>query len=398
MKILENKSEIIAIRARFLMVTLLLPSSLYPLTAVNTIQEKKPSLSLDENSSVALDLEKLPTINELMSAKLISLKNKLLEQEILLKNAELTMNKEKAVEALSLDDTAYVSLSIVNNAPPDEYKLVKTEVYLDGAKNPISLGGKRNQGLPRNNKEIFFAPMKPGCHEIMVRAEYIRIKNNIINRFLGVDRVEKLMSRQAFIAKNGYRIEIEIEGFEAQNTFVKMYRGPELRFNRSVRPNILPKAFQSMDSALNQGRVRIDYLTESESNILIEKKLSIDGMPILTNEKHDKNMGNIVFEAPLSEGRHTLIATLVFAYKSAVGGGPVYNFRLNFERVFYVMNGQTTVINLIGMPKDGARNSRENSRYARVTSKIVNEDNMEFFPVSCEEIKSPTALGETRGQ
>lgn len=328
----------------------------------------------------------LPSIKQLMDAKLSALKSRLNEQEVLLTEAQLALAKEKGLEAQTFDDVAYLSLSIFNSAPPKDYRLVRTDVFLNGKQ--IARGGKRNQGLPRNNEQIFFGPVAPGCHDVMVRAEYVRIKNNIISRFLGIDRIEKLERNQAFIAKNGYRVEMEIEGFEAQNTFVKLYRGPELRFNRSVRPNFLSNAsLLSMDEVLKQGRVRIDYLSEGKDSRLIEKSLSIDGLPILTKEKHE-GPSNVVFDAPLAEGKHTLNVTLLFGEKQNIGGGPRYNFRLNFDRVFYVMSGQSTVINLVGLPKDGFRSTPEQSRYARVSSKILSEESSAFFPTErCEVVR-----------
>jgi len=343
----------------------------------------------------------------LMDAKLDALKKKLSEQEALLAEADLALSREKAIDAQTFTSAAFLALSIFNSAPPQDYRLLSTRVYLDGKL--VSEGGKHNQGLPRNNEQIFFAPVQPGCHEVMVRAEYVRLKNDVIERFRGINRVEKLMRRQTFIAKDGFRVQMEIEGFEAQSSFIKWYKAPELRFNRSMRPNFLTNApLLSMDQVLKQGRVRIDYLTENQDNRLIEKSLSIDGLPILTKEKHDPNQGNIVFDAPLAEGKHTLSVTLVFGEKPNILGGPIYNFRLNFERVFLVMSGQTTIVNLVGMPENGFRSTPEQSRYARVTSKLLNEENSELFPnESCEEIrkleknkleKTPTSLEPVKEQ
>ena len=84
---------------------------------------------------------------------------------------------------------------------------------------------------------MFFGPVTPGCHEILIVAHYVRLKNKVYDTFK-VNRIEQVERRQTFIAKNGYRVEIELEGLEVPNTFVNLYRGPAFRFNKSVRPNL----------------------------------------------------------------------------------------------------------------------------------------------------------------
>lgn len=349
--------------------------------------EKTPSAAKNDKETALVPSESLPSMNQLMESKFSALNGKLSEQEVLLAQAQLALSKERLKESQIFDSQAYLSLSIINSAPPSEYRLEHTEVFLDGR--IIARGGKRNLGLPRNNEQIFFGPVAPGCHEVLVKAQYVRLKNNVIGHFKDVERIERLARRQTFIAQNSYRVELEIEGFEAQNTFLSFYRGPELRFNRAVRPNFLPNAsLISMDNVLKQGRVHIDYLTENSQNSrLIEKSLSIDGLPILSRVSQNASDANVVFDAPLAEGKHTLNVVLLFGDKKRVGG-PHYNFRLNFNRTFYVMSGQSTIINLVGMPKDGFRSTPEQSRFARATSKILAQEHAEFFPPqSCDEIR-----------
>lgn len=327
----------------------------------------------------------LPTGDQLVEAKISALKAKLAEQDAALLIAEQKLAAEKHLADRTFDSNAYLELSIKNTAPNSEYRLEKTEIYVDG--NRIARGGPRNKGLPRTS-EIFFGRVAPGCHDITVKARYRRMKNDVMSLFK-YDRVEHVTNSQAFIATNGYRVQIEIEGFEKQNTFFKLMRSPALRFNRSVRQNFLPgAAIVSMDDVLKQGNVFIDYFTEEASqHRLVEKSLSIDGLPILVAEKHDdKTDKTVIFNRPLSEGKHKLNVALLFAEHKNVGGGPLYNFRLKFDRDFYVISGQSTKIHLTGMPKNGFRSSPENTRYARVTSEISLPDNPEFFPtMTCKE-------------
>lgn len=327
----------------------------------------------------------LPTVDKLIQAKLSALQKKQEEQEETLAKIGKKLAEAQEAEKRTFETNAYLSLKIKNTAPQKEYLLRSTEIYVDGKR--IARGGKRNAGLPRGS-EVFFGAVQPGCHDIEVKAIYVRQTNELLN-LIKVNRVEHVSRAMAFVAKNGYRVEIEIEGFEAQNTVLSWKRGPALRFNRSVRPNFLPGApIVSMDDVLKQGRVRIDYLTEDTSHHqLIEKSLSIDGLPILVNEKHDAAKDkNIVFDAPLAEGKHKLNVVLLFGEQKRVGGGPLYNFRLTFDRDFAVMSGQTTAINLTGMPHDGFRSSAEDSRYARATTRILSEEAPELFSeMTCKE-------------
>lgn len=235
--------------------------------------------------------QSLPTLNHLMAAKLAELKNKLAEQELLLSRVDVELENIKHKEKQAFASEAYLSLSIFNSAPPADYRLLKSEIVLDGK--IISMGGANNQGLPRNNEQIFFAPIEPGCHEIVVRASYERLKNDMIKRFKGPKRIENLILTQAVIAKNGYLIDLEIEGFEAKNTLLNPMRGPALRFERSVRPNALPKStLLSMDNVLKEGQVIINYISEDDSSLVLKSQnMSIDALPILVKEKQASKAG-----------------------------------------------------------------------------------------------------------
>jgi hypothetical protein len=363
-----------------------------PLEAVqlaqnNENQTKEAENEIDKAPANDNRANTLPTADQLIEAKLSALKEKQEEQEKLLAELELQLAKNAGTFKKTFDNTAYLSLSIKNFAPVNEYKLLSTEISVDGR--ILAKGGKNNLGLPRN-QELFFGGIEPGCHDITIKARYLRLKNNLINRFR-VNRVEEIISSQAFIAHNGYRIDIEIEGFEQQNTFLNFFRGPMVRFNKSIQPNFLPgSALVSLDEIFDQGRVHIEYITEDASNHrLIEKNLSIDGLPILVKEKHDvMRQKNIVLDhAPITEGKHRLNVTLVFGEKKSVGGGPKYDFILKFDRDFFVINGQTTIIELAGMPKGGIRSTPLRSRYAKVTSKIISQEDKDFFPErTCQEI------------
>lgn len=338
----------------------------------------------------------LPTVDELIEAKLSALRSKQEEQEKALAVAEQKLAQEVAIEKRTFDNNAYVSLSIKNTAPPQDYELKSADIYVDGKR--IARGGPRNNGLPRN-AEFFFGAVDPGCHDVRVVAKYIRLKNDLISRFK-VDRVVHVTKTLGFVAKNGYRVEINIEGFEQHNSLVNWHRGPALRFNRSVRPNFLPGATMvSMDDVLKQGRLHIEYLTEDTTHHeLVEKSLSIDGLPILVAEKHNpKNDKSIVFDGPLAEGKHTLNVVLLFKEKKWVQGGANYNFRLSFNRDFYVISGQNTFVNLAGMPNDGFKRSSHDTRYARAISEIKSQEYSDMFSdMTCKEQRDKAATEEQK--
>ena len=324
----------------------------------------------------------LPSLDVLVNAKLEALLAKQSEQEAALKIAEQKLMLEKDNQNRIFDSSAYFSLAIINTAPVDQYRLDSTAIYLDGSSRPFARGGKRNHGLP-HSYEVFFGAVTPGCHEVRVVAKYVRLKNNLIEHFLGVKREVIIDESQTFIAKDGYRVEIEIEGFEKQNQVARFFRGPAVRFNTFTRVNYLQGAsLVNLDDVLKQGRVHIDYLTDPDgSHRLIEKSISIDGLPVLTNEKQNpENLNYVIFDAPLAEGNHRLNVTLLFGQKKWVGGGPLYNFRLSFDRDFSVISGQTTIVNLVGMPRDGVRSNPLETRYARATSQIVETKDPSFFP------------------
>ena len=331
----------------------------------------------------------LPTIPELLKAKEEFIRQQQEELNINLGRVNIDLSNILNLEK-NFDNKAYVSLSMINTAPVKEYRLDYSKVYLDGVL--VAQGGKRNAGLPRA-KEIFFGNLKPGCHEVRIEAKYTRLTNTLIDRFK-TSRIQRINKTKSFFVKDGYIVYLTIEGFEKQNTFLDWYRGPDIRFNASKKENFLPgSALPSMDSVLNQGRIKISYAIEDQSNHhLIEKSISIDGLPILQQEKHDDKNGSIIFDAPLREGKHRLNVVLLFAEKKWIKGGANYNFRLNFDREFYVEQGFTTLINLLGMPKNGVDRNPSNNKYARVTSKIIKE-NDEFFPEgSCEEISANKAI------
>jgi len=327
------------------------------------------------------------TADQLMDAKLKALKEKQLEQEKALAHAEHILLEEQHKEQRIFDNEAYLALSIINSAPPKEYRLKRTEIYVDGKL--FARGGKRNHGLPRKS-ELFFGPVEPGCHEVLIKAQFIRLKNDFLNVFQGKREVD-VSRKQTFIAKSGYRVEMEMEGLEVPNMFLELYRGPAFRFNKSVRPNFLSGApLVSLDEIFKEGRVYIDYFTEDSTNHrLIEKTISIDGLPVLTKSKDNQEKNtSVLYDAPLAEGPHTLSVSLRFGEKNWISGSPLYDFRLKFDRKFIVLSGQTTVINLIGMPKDGFRSSQEESRYARASSRIMSTEHEEFFPEqTCKMIK-----------
>jgi hypothetical protein len=334
--------------------------------------------SLEEKTSV------LPTASELLDLKLNAVNKSLSELDSLLINSQKDLAKEQGLENKVFDKRAYFSLSIVNKAPESKYRLESTEIYIDDAKKPLAQGGPHNQGMPRKN-ELFFGAITPGCHELLVKAKFVRITNDLVGK-LAVNRVEKITAIQAFNAAPGYLINIEIEGYETENTFASFDKSPGIRFINKAEPNFLPgKPLISLDDVLKQGRLQINYITEDLSNHkLASKSVSIDGRPILTDEKYDQKDGAIIFDAPITPGEHNLNTTLVFTEKKWITGGPSYNFRLSFAQKFYVELGQTTVINLAGMPKGGIKSALDETRYAKSSTQIVAKDFKEFFFDRCK--------------
>lgn len=335
----------------------------------------------------------LPTPNELLDAKISALNKSLLELDALTVLAQKSLAKEQGLEKKFLDTHAFLSLSIKNTAPKDLYRLISTQVYFDKAKKPLAQGGVHNGGLPRKS-ELFFGAIEPGCHEIKVKARFERLTRKD-NKFV-VKRIEEIEKVQAFNAPSGYRIEIDIEGFETHNTWVNLYRGPDVRFNNSARPNFVVGApLISLDDVLKQGRLEVNYITEDMSDHRLAKKsISIDGLPVLSEAKQEEKDGTAIFNAPLAPGKHRLNVTLIFTQNKWVTGGPSYNFKLNFEQDFYVISGQTTVVELAGMPKGGIKSALSDTRYARSTTRILSKDFPEFFMARCpqdEAVVKPVA-------
>lgn len=335
----------------------------------------------------------LPNLSELVDAKLNALKSKLQDQDELLSKVDLAIAQEREREQQIFDTSFYLSMAFFNALPQAEYSVETSEVLVDGK--VVSLGGPRNNGLPRNNERIYFAPLSPGCHEVKVKAKVIRLKQDLFSRFQGMNREENIEERLTIIAKEGFQAELDIEIFEAQNSIVKLYKNPQIRFNQMATPIFLPGSpLVSNEEVLNQGQVRIDYINDDESkHKLVNKTLSIDGLPILSNKAHDETEKNIVFEAPLAQGRHTLSVTLQFGEKTRIEGGPTYNFRLSFEREMFVRSGQTTLVNLVAMPDGGNRRNPHESRYARVATKVFSEHEKEIFQSkTCRELREEEAL------
>jgi hypothetical protein len=323
------------------------------------------------------------SLDSLMKAKLEALKAKLSEQKELIRDAEIRLAKAQSIEKEVIDSSAYISISFFNAAPSSEYRLESAEIYLDNEKKPLD--------------QVYFAPLKPGCHEVVVKAKYTRLKNSLLDRFKNIKKVEIITKSQAFIAQEGFRIELEIEGFEARNSLARFFAGPDLRFNKLVRPNFLPGApLVALDSIVNQGRVHLDFTSENPDYYLLKKNITIDNLPILINESHDHIKDkNTLFDKPISEGEHKLKVTLVFAPKKKIGTGPTYNFKLSFERDFAVIRGQMTQINLITLPKGGLKGWATESRYARVHSRILATDEQGvFINDSCKEYGERKPQGE----
>lgn len=320
----------------------------------------------------------LPTIDKLLNAKINALQKEQQAQELLLKSVEQELNTAQLLVDNTFNSKAYLLLKIKNSAPIKEYRLLESSIYIDGKK--IAQGGKRNQGLPRNS-EVYSGIITPGCHNLMVKAKYVRLKNNIINKFK-VSRVENITKNMTFIAKDEHTIEIEIEGFEQQNNFLSFYRGPSVRFNKQAKANVLhTDPISSLDGILGQGRVHISYSEgDTSTRILTKKSISIDGLPVMNNKPHEQNK-NMLFNMPLTAGSHRINISLFFTERRLVNGGPHYNMRLNFYRDFNVIQGKTTYLNLTGIPRG------EFSVAAKAES-TIDEEESPFFPMmTCKEIK-----------
>lgn len=322
----------------------------------------------------------LPDLDTLMKAKFDALNSKLKEQETELVSVREALAKEQEQQQRIFDDQAYLSMSMLFSAPASDYRLMTTEVLVNGR--VVSRGGPKNLGLPRNQERIYFAPLAMGCHEVIVRAKIMRTKTDLISRFKGLNRIETLEKKLTINPRPGIHIDLGVEIFEAVNSIAQFFRKPDIRFNRLVQPNFIKGApLVSNEEVMQQGQVRISYINDDKvKQELITKSVSIDGLPILSDKVHDANREkDIVFEAPLTEGRHVLQATLVFAEKTWIEGGPRYKFSLTFKREFYVRSGSSTSVQLIALPDGGNRRNPRDARYARVVSEISAAEEKELF-------------------
>jgi hypothetical protein len=145
--------------------------------------------------------------------------------------------------------------------------------------------------------------------------------------------------------------------------------------------------------------VHINYLTkDNEPYRLLKKSVSIDGLPILVDEKHDPVTDtNVVLQAPLAEGKHHLNVVLLFGESKWVKGGPLYNFRLTFDRDFQMVSGQDTYVDVEAKLRDGFIPSEPDSRYARVTTSIRSKEYADVFSdLTCKEQRDKQAAIEQK--
>lgn len=336
-----------------------------------------------------------PSVDELVKAKRSNLEKRLAEQSKKLVEVEENLLKEQQLEEQIFDTKAYLRMAMFNSSPQSEYQLVSTEVLVNGK--TVSLGGEGNQGLPRNNPRLFYAPLSPGCHEVKVKAHFSRRKKDtLVSRIFKVKQEMDVERELTIIAQEGHIIDLDIEAFEAVPTIVKWYRNPDIRFNPSHKPNFLSGSpLASMNGVIEQGQLRIDYQIGDSGNYrLLTKSVAIDGLPILNELAHNEGSEkSTIFNAPLAEGKHKMQVTLLFGQERRVEGGASYNFRLNFEREFDVASGYQTTINLLAMPDSKITLDPYNTRYARVSSAINSEADEAFFPQqSCRELRRNKAI------
>ncbi|MCA9507612.1 MAG: hypothetical protein KC505_04225 [Myxococcales bacterium] len=381
--------------------SLIAAASVFLVTQVLQAQENRASqkqMVADDKEIITASGEKiqLPNLSDLIKAKIGALKNRLNEQDILLAKIDLALAKEQEREKQVFDEAFYLSMSMFNAMPQAQYKLISTEIWVD--KKLVSQGGKNNYGLPRNNQRIYFSPLSSGCHEVIVKAKVQRLRNDVLNKFKGLNKIENIENQLTISTRDGYEVGLDIELFESQKFSVKDYRSPSIRFNPVAKPIFLPGApLVSKEEVLNQGQLLIDYVNDDNSHYhLLSKNLSIDGLPILSQQEHNEEQEkNIVYKAPLAQGRHKLNVALLFGEKTRVQGGPTYKFRLSFEREFFVRSGQTSLVNLIAMPDGGNRRNPYNARYARVSSVIKGTNDSAIFPEkSCRELKAIEVAAE----
>lgn len=384
----------------------------YLMSLIPVLLLTKPSFGepMEPEANDSINLEKinkdelraLPSQDRLVEAKLEALREKINEQEQELSAVENLAGAQELFAEKVFSEKSLLTISINNIAPKDQYRIDNTEIYIDGQARPVARGGKLNAGLPRNSDQIYFASIAAGCHEIKVNAQVTRLKNDVLSRFFGAKRTEKLSKTLTIVVGEGALFDIGIELFESQNNFIKIYKNPDIRFRKNLGPNFLGnEPLVSLNSVLNQGLVEIRYVNDDKAEYrLVNKTISIDGAPIFTDAVHDwETDKELIFNKPIAEGEHLLRGVLVFAKPQWVEGGPKYKFRLSFEAKFQVLSGQTSLINLIAMPDGGNRANPRDARFARVEASIKSEDLEKAFPnKSCEEIRKEEFLKEQKSQ
>lgn len=327
----------------------------------------------------------LPTIESLISSKYEALKQKQAEQEQELANIMVSFEKENDIKEKIFDDFAYIQLNFINSVSPREFRLDSIKLFIDNESSPFyEIGPYKKQNIELS--PLYFGKIPQGCHTITAKAVYTRLTNNLIRNFF-VKRHEEIEKKQTFIAKSGYQNHLDIEFFKETHSIVSAYKNPYIRFNNLVKPNFLQSApLVSLQEAINQGRLRLSYSNEDSKNYEIKsKRISIDGLLIINTG--DLKQENLLYDAPLRSGKHSLNVDLVMGPKRMVKGS-AYNFELSFKRDFYIVSGQTTAVDLLTLPKTGIAKNRTKTTYARVTSEIFSEQNQEFFPpMSCKEFE-----------
>lgn len=348
-------------------------------------KKKKTSRKKKKNRKKVKNKSPLPTLNKLIEDKISNLASQISEQSSKIENLEKEIETEKKLQDEFFDSDAYLNLRVVNKAPQAYYKLESSKIYLDGKL--ITQGRKSYENLPGLDP-LYNGPISQGCHVLSVELQYTRLKNDLITRFLGVERNIVIVKEQHFVAKSGYVVGLEAEGFEQQNSLLSFYRGPALRFNGWAKPVFVKNApIASLNSVISQGRLNITFINEDAQNYELESKsLSIDGMPILKDVEHENSSGNIIFDSSIREGKHTLNVELIFTEKKSVRGGPTYKLKLDFNRVFYVLSGQITYLELVTLPKEGLARDPSQNVFATAKSKVASSLDPEFFPSSCFEL------------
>lgn len=315
---------------------------------------------------------RLPAIDELVTSSLNALKKKIEDQEKELNGLSINLKKEEEIVNNVFDVNSYLNIKFFNNAPAQDYRLDKLDIVIDGVKY-----------IPENLTKMI--NLKPGCHTLQATASYTRLKNDIISRFK-VNRTEETKITSNFIAQDGYQIIIEIEGFEAQNSLAAFFKTPKIRLNKSVKPNFIPgRPVVSLNEILNQGRLKMNFITEDNTDYeMLEKSISIDGLKILLPVSTQEP--SVIFDAPILAGKHRVNINLVYVKKRRIKGGPEYKFNLTFDREINVLSGETTLLKLKGMPKNGFDSDPYKTIYATAESQIISTKDPEvFIEESCQD-------------